>query len=100
MEPSLYRKRPVEPVEVEALQWDPSTREGVVAMLRFCPVAAVVPAVPPEGYRADLGLDVRTIDGGWWRALPGDYVVRGNGGEFYPVQRDIFEETYERVEEW
>jgi hypothetical protein len=96
MEPSLYRKRPV---EVEALQWDPSTAEGIAAMRRFCPVSVPAPGVPPEGYRADLGLDIKTIEG-WLRARPGDYVVRGVRGEFYPVQREIFEETYERVEEW
>jgi hypothetical protein len=28
-------------------------------------------------------------------ATPGDYIVRGVQGEFYPVKPDIFEATYE-----
>lgn len=27
----------------------------------------------------------------------GDYVIKGVSGEFYPCQKDIFEETYEKV---
>lgn len=30
---------------------------------------------------------------------PGDYVIRDVAGEFYPCQPDIFEATYEMVEE-
>jgi hypothetical protein len=30
-------------------------------------------------------------------AEPGDWIVRGVQGEFYPVRNDIFEETYEPV---
>lgn len=30
---------------------------------------------------------------------PGDWIVTGIKGEFYPVKPDIFEATYERVEE-
>lgn len=30
-------------------------------------------------------------------ALPGDYVIQGVQGEFYPCKSDIFAETYEEV---
>lgn len=30
-------------------------------------------------------------------ASPGDWIIRGVKGEFYPCKPDIFEETYERV---
>jgi hypothetical protein len=29
----------------------------------------------------------------------GDYIIKGVQGEFYPCKPDIFEETYEIVEE-
>lgn len=29
----------------------------------------------------------------------GDYIVQGIDGEIYPVKKEIFEKTYERVEE-
>ena len=30
-------------------------------------------------------------------ATPGDYIIRGVQGEFYPCKPDIFEQTYEEV---
>lgn len=32
-------------------------------------------------------------------ALPGDWIIKGVQGEFYPCKPDIFESTYERVDE-
>ena len=32
-------------------------------------------------------------------ASEGDYIIKGVAGEFYPCKPDIFEETYELVEE-
>lgn len=29
----------------------------------------------------------------------GDYLVRGVKGEFYPVKKEIFEETYEEIKQ-
>lgn len=31
-------------------------------------------------------------------AEPGDYIIRGVQGEFYPCKADIFESTYEAAE--
>lgn len=35
---------------------------------------------------------------GTMRASPGDWVIRGIAGEVYPCKPEIFEATYERVE--
>lgn len=47
------------------------------------------------------------LDGGFIRTLegkmefgPGDWIVKGIKGEFYPVKDDIFEATYEQVAGW
>jgi hypothetical protein len=32
------------------------------------------------------------------RAAPGDWIIRGVKGEFYPCKPDIFDVTYEPVE--
>lgn len=32
-------------------------------------------------------------------AEPGDYIIRGVDGEVYPIDPDVFEETYEVVDE-
>lgn len=32
-------------------------------------------------------------------ATMGDYIIKGVNGEFYPCKPDVFEKTYERVDE-
>lgn len=39
---------------------------------------------------------VSTLEGDM-RGVPGDWIIRGVQGEFYPCKPDIFEQTYERV---
>lgn len=41
---------------------------------------------------------IATLEGGHW-ADPGDWIIRGVQGEFYPVKDSIFRETYEAVDE-
>lgn len=86
-----YRKKPV---VIEAIQFDPSTDDGRQRAMQFC-----------EGYlRISIHQDTRAqwgeIDSleGRMRAEPGDWIIRGVKGEFYPCKPDIFEATYERVE--
>lgn len=39
---------------------------------------------------------IHTLEGDH-AALPGDYIIKGVQGEFYPCKPDIFEQTYEAV---
>jgi len=39
---------------------------------------------------------ITTLEGEM-RASPGDYIIKGIKGEFYPCKPDIFECTYEKV---
>lgn len=41
---------------------------------------------------------IRTLEGEMC-GDPGDYVIRGVKGEFYPIKPDIFADTYEPVDE-
>ena len=43
-----------------------------------------------------VGLDIVTLEGTMF-ASPGDWIIRGVKGEFYPCKSDIFEATYEAV---
>ena len=45
-----------------------------------------------------LFIDIETLEGKM-RANEGDYIIKGIKGEFYPCKPDIFESTYEKVEE-
>lgn len=38
-----------------------------------------------------------TLEGAM-EVTPGDYIIKGVKGEFYPCKPDIFEKTYEKVE--
>lgn len=33
----------------------------------------------------------------WIRLTPGDWIAKGVKGEFYPIKRDVFDETYEEI---
>jgi hypothetical protein len=48
-------------------------------------------------YTLDGCLNIGTLEG-VMKASPGDWIVRGVQGEFYPVKESIFNETYEEVE--
>lgn len=99
---ALYRKRPV---EVEAMQlvgsnaemhavyqWIESETQG-----SFDPLSAEVPASGVSIDPATGFLLIATLEG-VMQAKPGDYIIRGVQGEFYPCKPEIFEATYEPVE--
>ena len=46
--------------------------------------------------RRDLEID--TLEG-TMKAKPGDYIIKGVNGEFYPCKPEIFKQTYELVGE-
>lgn len=48
-----------------------------------------------EGNRS---IRIQTLEGTMY-ADPGDVIIRGIAGEFYPCKPDIFLNTYERVDE-
>lgn len=52
------------------------------------------------GHQGFLGLHIATLEGQMsMSASYGDWIIRGVKGEFYPCKPDIFEETYESVEQ-
>ena len=42
--------------------------------------------------------EIKTLEG-IMKAFAGDYIIKGINGEIYPCKSDIFEKTYELVEE-
>ena len=83
---SKYRKKPV---KVEAVQFD-GTDESVEWLL-------------PQLKSGEIGracnkLYIKTLEG-VMEAKVGDYVIKGVNGEFYPCKPDIFEKTYEKIED-
>lgn len=76
-----YRKKPV---VVEAVQW---TGNNHADMCEF---------IDPEVFEIipRVGLVIHTLEGDH-HASPGDYIIKGVNGEFYPCKPDIFAKTYE-----
>lgn len=88
-----YRKRPVV-VDAVQLLWDTWGE-----MCEFVGVGALSEG-KPEG-RQDgeaIGLDIPTLEG-LMHANENDFIIKEVKGEFYPCKPDIFEATYELVEE-
>lgn len=44
----------------------------------------------------DKTITIPTLEGDM-KASPGDYIIKGVNGEFYPCKPDIFAKTYEEV---
>lgn len=100
-----FRKKPV---VIEAEQVPPDLFSGDPASNARAMLAA------EEQWRAFAGL---VADNWKWRggptapgvviptlegdhlASPGDWIIKGVNGEFYPCKPDIFEKTYEQVED-
>jgi hypothetical protein len=86
-----YRKKPV---EIEAMQLE-DTQTSALAVAEWSG-GHYSPDSNPDGSEAMHFVIIRTLEGDML-ASPGDYVIRGVKGEFYPCKPDIFEATYEEV---
>jgi hypothetical protein len=93
----LFKKKPVV-IEAEQFVF---TEAGLKRLYEFCG-SALGNYAKPHGRPAEI--QVGTLeDGDHFRtvhvATEGDWIIKGVQGEFYPCKPDIFEQTYERVEE-
>ena len=80
-----YRKKPV---AVDAWLFDGSW-SSAQPIVKQCAGASW-----SDHGKGEIAID--TLEG-TMRAMPGDYVIRGTKGEFYPCKPDIFAETYEHL---
>jgi hypothetical protein len=88
---SLFRKKPV---VIEARQLGRDYDEDLDIM-RWCHGEII----PFEHSSEDPALfTIGTLEGPL-SARPGDWIIRGVKGEFYPCKPDIFAATYEPVDE-
>lgn len=91
-----YRKKPV---IIEAIQWNENNLEEVMKFIgsEFRYEANTSYATDKFVY-FDGRLLLHTLEGTMQVSL-GDYIIKGIKGELYPCKPDIFEETYEVVQE-
>ena len=90
--PKRYRKLPV---VIEAMRFDAPSGPAIERWSKG--KAQFIEALPgPHGHEARM--KVKTREGTIY-AVPGDWIIRGVHGEYYPIGGDIFRETYEEVSE-
>lgn len=87
-EANKYRKKPV---VIEAMQ---VTSENFKSLSEWLPHdgTALILASPGR-----VSVHIETLEGKMI-ASPGDFIIKGVQGEFYPCKPDIFEQTYEVAE--
>ena len=91
MKPQKFVKKPI---VIEAIQWN-GTGECATAIADW---------ILSTGHRVATFMDgetsfhIETLEG-TMKASLGDWVLRGVQGEHYPCKPDIFEATYEAVNE-
>lgn len=87
-----YRKRPV---VIDAMQFtDIQSYLSIVEWMKSCGDTA---ALANEVRYMTPMMIIQTLEGAM-SATPGDWIIRGVGGEFYPCKSDIFAATYEAVD--
>lgn len=84
-----YRKKPI---VIEAIQWD---GVRIQTILDFCGPEKIFWGSNGENY---ISISISTLEGDMDCPI-GAYIVKGISGEFYPVQEDIFNKTYDKVSE-
>lgn len=90
---TFFRKKPV---VIEAVQW---TGDNPDEVREFLGSSGWEPQLDLRStYSESNRLEIFTLEG-VMQASPGDWIIRGVRGEFYPCKPDIFEQTYEEVEE-
>lgn len=81
-----YQKKPI---VIEAVLYTPDN---------FNLVRLFVGNDTPLHWLGDDKLGIQTLEG-MMIANPGDWIIKGVRGEFYPIKNDIFLQTYETWEE-
>jgi len=85
-----YRKLPI---VIEAFRWEDDCNlfsEDIPGWFKD--------NLKTDFYFSNMNLFIRTLEGNM-KVNDGDYIIKGVNDEFYPCKPDIFEKTYEKVEE-
>jgi len=88
-----YRKKPV---VIEAVQWNGKNHEDIRRFYEDEKTERWLASDHVDGRPVCFYIKTRE---GKMNLRPWDYLIKGIQNEFYPCKPDIFEATYEKVEE-
>ena len=92
--PQQFRKRPV---VVEAMRWQPGDLAQAGVLVGWL-MRHGVKFRHPSGTGETTTLAIDTLEG-TMVALPGDWIIQGTRGEFYPCKPGPFDDTFELLGE-
>jgi hypothetical protein len=81
-----YRKKPV---VIEAVQWNGKNQNQILGFTNYAAGCGKI---------VNRKMRIKTLEGAVY-ADELDWIIKGVAGEFYPCKPDIFEQTYEKVED-
>lgn len=87
------------PVVIEAIQWNGTNLEEIKEFVGD----SLIYDINDTAWEVGKGIphvhmEIKTLEGNHI-CTEGDYIIKGVHGEFYPCKPDIFEETYQKVNE-
>ena len=98
---TFYRKKPVV-IEARQATGTPESNREIIDWTRGSSTSAFMDTAirncsseHPYGFDYPA-LKINTLEGAM-TVTPGDWIIKGIAGEFYPCKPDIFEATYEKV---
>ncbi|UDL15430.1 hypothetical protein SEA_PEPE25_55 [Microbacterium phage Pepe25] len=103
---AVVRKARKKPVEIEFMVW-PGGAENATPVIDWVLAGGGTASwmgeyICDEGYATEHTmpeeLSIRTLEG-VMAASPGDVIIRGVAGEFYPCKPGIFRDTYDIITE-
>ena len=91
-----YKKKPV---IISAVQWTGRNFEEIKKFVGDALTCTIIDTAWEVGKGIPHRLlQIETLEGPH-TCSPNDYIIRGIKGEFYPCKPDIFEDSYEEVED-
>lgn len=95
----IIMKARKKPVVIEAIQWTGLNLNEVKDFIG----KDLIYEINDTAWEVGKGvphviMKIRTLEGDHLVSI-GDYIIKGVNGEFYPCKPDIFEKTYEVIEE-
>lgn len=94
---SRYRKLPV---EIEAIQWDGLNLQEIINFVGNNLKYEIIDTAWQVGKgKPYVDMEIVTLEGNM-KVSEKDYIIKGVNGEFYPCKPEIFEKTYEKLENY